>query len=44
MMKKTYIVPELEIESLVVDDIVMISGVSVKESGSLSEIGWDDLT
>lgn len=44
MMKKTYIVPELEIESLVTDDIVMISGVSVKESGELESIGWEDLT
>lgn len=44
MMKKTYIVPELEIASLVMDDVVMISGLSVEKSGELESIGWSDLT
>ena len=43
MMKKTYIVPELEIASLVMDDVVMLSGLSVEESGDLKSIGWADL-
>ena len=40
---KNYVSPVVEIVEVTVEDIVMISAVSVQPSGSLTETSWGDL-
>lgn len=42
-MKNTYVAPVVELATLASEDVVMISGVELKESGVLTEISWSDL-
>ncbi len=42
-MKQVYVAPEVELSLLETEDVVMISALDVKESGSLSEIGWSSI-
>lgn len=43
-MKITYVAPEVELSVLDTEDVVMISGLTIKEQGSLTETNWSDLT
>lgn len=42
-MMKNYVSPVVEIVEVTVEDIVMISEVTVEASGSLVETSWGDL-
>lgn len=42
-MKNIYVSPEIEITAISTEDVVMISALDVKESGSLTEIGWGSI-
>ena len=43
-MKNIYVSPVAEVSVLNTEDVVMISGMQIKENGSLTETSWDDLT
>lgn len=45
-MKVTYVAPEIEITVVDDEDVIMISGISgleIKDSGDLTEVGWSSL-
>lgn len=42
-MKESYVAPEVELSLLNTEDVVMISGLSIKDSGSLTETSWGSL-
>ncbi len=42
-MKNTYVSPIAEIVVLNTEDVVMISGLEIKENGSLEETSWENL-
>lgn len=42
-MKNTYVSPEVEITVVSTEDVVMISGLSIKDSGTLTETNWSSL-
>lgn len=42
-MKNTYVSPVVEVAMLNTEDVVMISGLDIKESGTLTETSWGDL-
>ncbi len=41
---KNYVSPVVEIVEVAVEDIVMVSGVTIAPSGTLPETNWGDLT
>lgn len=43
-MKNTYVSPVVEISAISTEDVVMISGLTIKESGTLPETNWSDLS
>ena len=43
-MKVTYVAPEIEITVVDDEDVIMISGLEVKDSGDLPEVGWGSLS
>ena len=42
-MKNIYVSPVVEVSVLDTEDVVMISGLTVKDEGSLDEISWGQL-
>jgi len=42
-MKNTYVSPVVEVSVLNTEDVVMISGLDIKDNGTLVETSWDDL-
>jgi len=42
-MKNTYVSPVVEVSVLNIEDVVMASGLEIKDSGTLTETSWDDL-
>lgn len=43
-MKVTYVAPEIEITVVDDEDVIMISGLEIKDSGDLPEVGWGSLS
>lgn len=43
-MKVTYVAPEIEITVVDDEDVIMISGLVIKASGDLTEVGWGSLS
>lgn len=43
-MKVTYVAPEIEITVVDDEDVIMISGLEIKDSGDLTEVGWGSLS
>ena len=43
-MKVTYVAPEIEITVVDDEDVIMISGLEIKASGELTEVGWSSLS
>ena len=43
-MKVTYVAPEIEITVVDDEDVIMISGLEIKDSGDLPEVGWSSLS
>ena len=41
---KEYTSPKIEVNVLTAEDIVMLSNAQVGNSGTATEIGWDQLT
>lgn len=43
-MKNTYVSPVVEVATLNTEDVVMISGLEIKDSGTLPETSWGNLS
>lgn len=43
-MKNTYVSPVVEVSVLNTEDVVMVSAMEIKPSGTLVETSWDDLS
>lgn len=42
-MKNAYVSPVVEVSVLNTEDVVMVSGLEIKENGTLTETSWNDL-
>ena len=42
-MKNAYVAPVIEVIALETEDVVMISGLVIEESGKLPETSWSEL-
>jgi len=42
-MKNTYVSPVVEVSVLNTEDVVMVSGLEIKDNGTLIETSWEDL-